>query len=75
MNGIRDELAAEGIRSCGGEVKQSDQSGKTQSDNHVGPCKQEDSGKTDNDAVPDDKEVCPTNHITCIDNYDVKVLN
>lgn len=36
MNGIRDELAAEGIRSCGGE---------------------EDSGKTDNDAVPDDKEV------------------
>jgi 4-nitrophenyl phosphatase len=36
MNGIRDELAAEGIRSCGGE---------------------EDAGFTDNDPVPDDKEV------------------
>ncbi|KAK4517909.1 uncharacterized protein ATC70_001257 [Mucor velutinosus] len=36
MAGIKDELAAEGIRSCGGE---------------------EDTGLTDNDAVPDDKEV------------------
>lgn len=36
MDGIKHELAAEGIRSCGGE---------------------EDSGLTDNDPVPDDKEV------------------
>ncbi|KAG2191922.1 hypothetical protein INT46_011649 [Mucor plumbeus] len=36
MAGIKDELAAEGIRSCGGE---------------------DDSGLTDNDAIPEDKEV------------------